>query len=716
MTLSLTARADARQREARSDQDSARGSAGARALLTLTITLALLAWQALAGPPSAIAQGTLMVSALVGPAGIGAPVSPGFLGISSEFSALTSYAGSDPSAIDPLYVALLRALAPQPVLRIGGDSTDVTWWPVPGMPAPGGVNFSLTPSWMRVLRATAAQLGARLILGVNLAAGSAELASAEARAYLANLDSQSIEALEIGNEPDLYPAVAWYKPASAPPVFSRAPGYDPQQFLGEFAQWRAALPQAPVAGPAFESTAWLPYLLQFMAEQSPLAIVTFHQYPLSACQTNPAAASYPSIPNLLADRSSAGLAAQVTPYAWLAHALGEQFRVDELNSVSCRGKAGVSDTFAAALWALDTLFHLAAAGVDGVNVHFVPGAANQAFSVSMSNGHWTAVVHPLYYGLLAFTDAFPAGARLVPVTAPAGAVKVWATVSAGGVLHVTVINESPSTPAIVRLRVSGTRRRAPPRRSPASRCRRRRSARRAGDARRAVVQHADEHRLPARQPAAGAHPPGARRVLRRAGPGGLSAHPPPIAGGALCPGAPPFSAAAAGASHAWARELTRFLDPGSVHLAVEVPGELARDARHGFELLGGGGEDRVRGAEVREQRPLARRADARQLVEDRGGHRVIAPLAVVGDREPVRFVAQPLQQLQLGRVVRERERRRAARDEHLLDPLGERDDEHAALAEALQRPQPGGELTLAAVDDDDVREGREARVVVLVVR
>ena len=38
-----------------------------------------------------------------------------------------------------------------------------------------------------------------------------------------------------------------------------------------------------------------------------------------------------------------------------AHENGMQFRVTELNSVSCGGNAGVADSFATALWAPDAL-------------------------------------------------------------------------------------------------------------------------------------------------------------------------------------------------------------------------------------------------------------------------------------------------------------------------------------------------------------------------
>src|SRR6202044_1846291 len=125
-----------------------------------------------------------------------------------------------------------------------------------------------------------------------------------------------------------------------------------------------------------------------------------------------------------------GLAQSIEPYVSYAHAHGLAFRVDEMNSAAlarCLGRSGVSATFSSALWALDTLFNMAAIGVDGVNVHTLPGAAYQLFTFTHSRGSWQASVRPEYYGLLMFSQAFPPGAVLLPVAAPAGPVKVWAT-------------------------------------------------------------------------------------------------------------------------------------------------------------------------------------------------------------------------------------------------------------------------------------------------
>ena len=53
-------------------------------------------------------------------------------------------------------------------------------------------------------------------------------------------------------------------------------------------------------------------------------------------------------------------------------------------------------------------------------------------------------MHPDYYGMLMFSQAFPPGARLVPVSARRpGPVKVWATEDAAGAPESTLINKDP---------------------------------------------------------------------------------------------------------------------------------------------------------------------------------------------------------------------------------------------------------------------------------
>ena len=386
------------------------------------------------------------VYATVDPTPAGSPLPTGFLGLSLEYSALEAYTGADPARPDPVFVQLLRNLGGvggNLSLRIGGNSTDSTWWPVSGMSAPAGVTYGLTPGWLASARALASGLGAKLILGVNLAAGRPRLTAAEADALLTGVGVDNVAALELGNEPDVYSVFPWYR-NHRKPVFARGAGYNLDAFLAEAHRSAATLPAVPLAGPASAELPWLSAVPALLAAEPRLRMVTVHRYPIQGCLHNRRSPSYPSIANLLSDRSSAGMATALSPYIAAAHTRGLQFRVDELNSAAlagCLGRTGVSNTFASALWMLDTLFDLASVGVDGVNIHSLPGAAYEVFTFRRTAGGWQAFVHPDYYGMLMFAQAFPPGAQLLPVHVPAGPVKVWATRSADGHIRVALINQ-----------------------------------------------------------------------------------------------------------------------------------------------------------------------------------------------------------------------------------------------------------------------------------
>jgi hypothetical protein len=411
-----------------------------------------------AGDPARAASDPA-VAATVGSTPTGQAMAQGFTGLSFEYGALHSYTGRDPDHVNPVLLNLMRNLAPggqTTVLRIGGNSADKTWWPIRGQIPPGGINYSLNPGWMRTTQALAKAIGAKMIMGVNLAGGRPAVAAAEARALVAGVGKRSIQAFEIGNEPDVYGMFPWYRARDGRVFFARGHNYSLSGFIKQFSRWRAAMPTMPVTGPAFAELNWLSGLPQFMGAEPGIKLLTLHRYPLRACLTDTNDPGYPTIPNLLADRSSVGLAQQVAPYVTAAHKRALQFRLDEMNSASCSGKAGVSDTFASALWVLDTLFNLASVGVDGVNVHSLPGAAYELFSFQHPSSGWEAFVHPEYYGMMLFAQAFPPGAQLVPVNVnPNGLVKVWATRSKDFSTRVVLINKDPTTSYTVTLQVPG---------------------------------------------------------------------------------------------------------------------------------------------------------------------------------------------------------------------------------------------------------------------
>jgi hypothetical protein len=105
---------------------------------------------------------------------------------------------------------------------------------------------------------------------------------------------------------------------------------------------------------------------------------------------------------------------------------------------------------------LDTLFNLAADGVDGINLHTLPGAPYQPFAFSQSSGGaWSGTVEPIYYGMLMFAQADPPGSTLLNVTAPSGPVKIWATQAPDGQIRVVVINKDLANPYTVQLTLPG---------------------------------------------------------------------------------------------------------------------------------------------------------------------------------------------------------------------------------------------------------------------
>jgi len=358
------------------------------------------------------------------------PVPAGFLGLSLEYPAVPAYANA-------AVIRLIRRLAPgqEPVLRIGGNSTDQTWWPQRGEPVPRGAGYALGERWLRAARTLAAATHAEMIMGLNLAAGNPGVAATEARAFERGLGPRYIDAFELGNEPDLYGLFPWPTGGGGQGHLRRRAGYSLRDYIREFSRWRAAIGRGlPIAGPAFATFDWS--LGRFIAAEPGLKLVTFHHYPLDACLTKRSAKGYPTTASLLSDQAAAGLARQLAPDVAAAHAHRVQFRLDELNSASCGGKPGVSDTPASALWMLDTLFDLAQVGVDGVNVHTFPGATYAPFS---ADGY----AYPEYYGMVMFARAFPPGARLLPVAVSRrGPLKAWATVGPGRAVRVVLINKS----------------------------------------------------------------------------------------------------------------------------------------------------------------------------------------------------------------------------------------------------------------------------------
>ncbi|MBV8174792.1 MAG: hypothetical protein JO151_09550 [Verrucomicrobia bacterium] len=124
------------------------------------------------------------------------------------------------------------------------------------------------------------------------------------------------------------------------------------------------------------------------------------------------------------------------------------FRIDECNSYfASKHPAGVSNAFAAALWAIDFIFTNAQDGSSGVNFHNTGDTSGYA-AIGESDSV-VAAVQPLYYGLFFFSQIFKESRSGVllesTLTANGVALTAWAIGSDSGTY--VVLNNKDTTNA-----------------------------------------------------------------------------------------------------------------------------------------------------------------------------------------------------------------------------------------------------------------------------
>ncbi|MHB8659057.1 MAG: glycosyl hydrolase family 79 C-terminal domain-containing protein [Solirubrobacteraceae bacterium] len=387
------------------------------------------------------------------------PIPNPFLGLSTEYWTLPVWERH--LSIVERVLAQLHAFGSGPLLlRVGGDSADHAFWEPPGREAPEWA-FEVTPGWLAGTRDLIAQTGTQVILDLNLVTATPAIGAQWARAARAALPRGSIAGLEVGNEPDIYSRLSWLAALTGIhrgqlPSEISADGYA-RSFVAYARALARAAPGVPMLGPALAdpelNVGWISILLA--RARSHLGAITAHRYPYSACAAA-GTPGYPTVQRILSAEASAGLAGSVRPAVGLARRAGLPFRLTEMNSVTCGGRPGVSDTFATALWAPDALFELVRAGVSSADIHVRARAINAAFAFDRAG----LVAHPLLYGLVAFTRMLGPQSRLVPVAVRAPAVlalKVWAVSSARDRLRVLLIDKGGrAVRVLLRLAARGT--------------------------------------------------------------------------------------------------------------------------------------------------------------------------------------------------------------------------------------------------------------------
>jgi hypothetical protein len=375
-----------------------------------------------------------------------------FLGLSTEYWDVPVYErrlGSFERILSRLHVPGDGRL----VLRIGGDSADRSFWDPGAQTMPGWV-FELTPRGLRRTGILVHRTGVRLILDLNLVTGSPLIAAQWASAAERRLPHASVVGFEIGNEPDIYSHRYWLARLAATRLGASVlpDALSAGSYARDFRSYAQALvqvaPVVPLLGPALAHPAldanWIRGLIE--GAHPGLGTVSEHAYPLSACAKRSSRA-YPTIARVLSERASAGIARSVKAAVLLAHRAGLRFRLTELNSVTCGGRPGVSDTFATALWAPDALFELLRTGVDGINVHVRTNTINAAFTPTTRGLR----ARPLLYGLILFASTLGPNAQLLDSQVHSTSslhLKAWAVRVRGDVLHVLLIDKSNRSAAV----------------------------------------------------------------------------------------------------------------------------------------------------------------------------------------------------------------------------------------------------------------------------
>lgn len=371
--------------------------------------------------------------------GTGSPVelSAGFTGLGYEMSSVAPLGLL--SVTNHNYVALLRALGPKGVLRVGGIVANFTRYEPHGTIAADRQNTVITDASLKQFAAFLRKTGWSAIWSVNFAQGSIEDAVTEAKAVAQALGPHLL-ALEIGNEIENYGRGRHpFRPAS----------WDYADYRKEYGEWHDAIVKAvPHVSFAAPDTASSVEWVENMAKDADgkVQLLTTHYYRTN--QTRGTAEELltpdPRLKDVLMRLRTASTQS------------GIPWRMCETNSFSGGGRPGVSDTFIDALWVLDYMLLLAQNGCSGVNIET---GVNQlgfvsSYSPIQDDGKGVNSAGVPYYGMLAFAQAQRGCSQVLPAEVDMQGVNGTAYVlgAAGKPHSVVIVNRDRVQTARVSIR------------------------------------------------------------------------------------------------------------------------------------------------------------------------------------------------------------------------------------------------------------------------
>jgi hypothetical protein len=294
-----------------------------------------------------------------------------FIGLSYEVQQL-----NDPSFFSAQNSGLIRefkALSPTGVLRLGGNTSEFAYWnPTPDSPEPEHPQvrevvgepkaqyYAVTVEAVRNLAEFLQAAGWNCIYGIGMGTNTPARAAEEAAFAAARLGDR-LQYFQIGNEVDLFD-----RHLRDPKTWS-AKTYL-QEWLMLARAIAARVPAAKFGMPDVASkVSWLTEIAdQWSSIQNPPHVATLtHHYYFGGPATNPDV----NIPNLLKPGTMERVQNTANMATAAASKMGARVRMTEGNTCYRGGKPGVSDVFAAALWAADYSLLLASNNYSGVNLH-----------------------------------------------------------------------------------------------------------------------------------------------------------------------------------------------------------------------------------------------------------------------------------------------------------------------------------------------------------
>jgi hypothetical protein len=277
------------------------------------------------------------------------------------------------SAANTGLVNSLKAISPNGVLRLGGNTSEFEYWkPTPDSPEPAHPQtrivegepkpnyYAVTAESIRNLNAFLEAAEWKCIYGIGMGTNAPDRAAAEAE-YVAKTLGPRLEYFQIGNEADLFSSHL-----RDPETWGVKPYLD--EWLAMARAVQKSVPGARFGMPDVASRIdWLTQIADAWPSiaDKPNVITLSHHHYFGGPATNPNV----NIPNLLAAATMAKVQKTADTANAAAAKMGVRVRMTEGNTCFRGGKPGVSDVFASALWAANYALLLAANRYTGVNLH-----------------------------------------------------------------------------------------------------------------------------------------------------------------------------------------------------------------------------------------------------------------------------------------------------------------------------------------------------------